>query len=226
MIEATFDLKSFRSVAAQFPKRHAASATAALRSESYRLNLKIQEYAKSQGGGTWKYAPITKYLRKRWGYGRWVATFSRYFVDVGSLSAYAGFMDKNHTGLKTGKNGGQVQRFKPVSDITARKGAKMAAGFTMTITGKQQRSMAARLLNPGGKQFSKMKTLRGATRKWNAIHSAIPRVGVRRVAARPFAGPVLRQEYSRSIRNLQALYNAKFNGGGYSKNWATEWGNQ
>lgn len=225
MIQVTFDLKSFRDVAGQFSKRHAAAMTAALRSESYRLDLKIREYAKSQGGGAWKYAPITKYLRKGPGYGRWVARFSRYFVDVGSLSAYAGFMDKNHTGFKTGKTGGQVQRFKPISRSFTSSAARHAAGFYMTITGKQQRSMAARLLNPGAKHFSKMKTLRGATRKWNAIHSAIPRVGVRRVKARPFVGPVLRQEYSRSVRNLQALYVAKLNGG-YSRDWATEWGNK
>lgn len=226
MIQATFDLKNFRSTAREFSKRHTAAMNAALRSESYRLNLKIQEYAKSQGGGSWKYAPITKLLRKGPGYGKWVARFSRYFVDAESHSAFAGFMDKNHTGLKTGAAGLPVRRFTPISGKFTSSAKRHAAGFHMTITGKQQRKMAARLLNPGAKHFSKLKTLRGATRKWNAIHAMIPRAGVRRVAARPFAGPVLRQEYSRSLRNLQALYAAKFNGAGYSRDWANEWGNK
>jgi hypothetical protein len=226
MIEATVSLKDFRSAAAQFPKRHQAAMTAALRSESYRLNLKIQEYAKSQGGGSWKYAPITKYLRKGQGYGKWVARFSRYFVDVPGLSAYAGFMDKNHTGFKTGKNGQPVQRFKPISRKFGVAAERLSAGFTLAITGKAQRIMAARLLNPNGKQFARVKTLKGAQRKWDAIHRAIPRVGVRRVKARPFVGPVLQQERGRAIRNLQTLYTTKFNEGRYSKTWMTDWGNK
>jgi len=226
MIQSTVDLKDFRSTAAQFTKRHTAAMTAALRSESYRLNLKIQEYAKSQGGGSWKYAPITKYLRKGQGYGKWVARFSRYFVDVPDLAAYAGFMDKNHTGLKTGIKGGQVQRFQPISRQFTGAAARHAAGFFLTITGKQQRGMASRLLNPGAKHFSKLKTLKGAQRKWDAIHRAIPRVGVRRVKARPFVGPVLQQERARAIRNLQTLYTTKLNEGRYSKTWMTDWGNK
>ncbi|MFA7347260.1 MAG: hypothetical protein WCZ86_05830 [Desulfurivibrionaceae bacterium] len=194
--------------------------TAALRSESYRLNLKIQEYAKSQGGGKWKYAPITKYLRKGQGYGRWVARFSRYYVDKDNFAAYAGLIDKQAGQTNTS------MRFTPISRSFASSARMLSAGFYLVITVKQQRKMAARLLNPGAKHFSKMKTLRGATRKWNAIHAAIPRVGVRRVAARPFVGPVLQQEYSRSVRNLWRLYSLKFNERGYSKTWMTEWGNQ
>lgn len=220
MIEVQFDKTDMRRMLADFPKRHAAAMSAALKSESYRLNQKIQDYAKSQGGGSWnKYAPITKLLRKGPGYGRWVARFSRYFVDMANLTAFAGLIDKQAGQTNTS------MRFTPISGSFASSAKKLSAGFNLTITGKQQRSMAARLLNPGAKHFSKLKTLRGATRKWNAIHAAIPRVGVRRVAARPFAGPVLQQEYSRSVRNLQALYAAKFNGARYSKDWAKDWGN-
>lgn len=220
MIQATFDLKNFRSTAREFSKRHTAAMNAALRSESYRLNLKIQEYAKSQGGGSWKYAPITKLLRKGPGYGKWVARFSRYFVDTESHSAFAGLIDK-----QPGQTN-RSMRFTPISRTFALSAKRLSAGFTMVIGKKEQRGIAKRLTNPTGKALRGIKTGRGYERKLVKLTGIMPRIGVRRVAARPFAGPVLRQEYSRSLRNLQALYAAKFNGAGYSRDWANEWGNK
>lgn len=221
MIEMKIDTTAVQRLAIDFPSRHAAAMTTALRSESYRLNQQIRDYARSQGGGRWRYAPITKYLRKGRGYGQWLARFVRYYVDpkaAGGPVAYAGLLDKRDIAA-----GGA--RFTPISGSFAGSARRHAAGFAMYISGHQQRRMAARLLAPAARHFSKMKTLRGAQRKWSAIHSAIPKAGWRRVPARPFAEPVLRMERNRSVRNISALYAAKFNGHGYSKDWAREWGN-
>ena len=229
MISVDFDRRLFNDYMARFPRRHAEAMNAALRSESYRLNQAIRQYARSQGQGTWRYAPITKYLRKGQGYGAWVARFTRYFVDTETHTAFAGFMGKKQTGWRQGLGSASskmVRRFSPISGQFAASAARLSAGYTMFISGKQQRRMAARLLNPGAKPFRRVKTLKGATRKWNALHQAIPRAGFHRVPARPFAGPVLQQERDRSIRNLQALYLTKLGGARYSTNWASEWGNR
>ena len=220
MIQVQFDKTGMRRIQADFPKRHVAAMGAALKSESYRLNQKIEEYAKSQGGGSWnKYAPITKLLRKGPGYGKWVARFSRYFVDTANLTAFAGLIDK-----QPGQTN-RSMRFTPISRSFASSAKRLSAGFTMVIGKKEQRGIAKQLTSPTGKGLRNIKTERGYERKLVKLTGLIPRLGVRRVAGRPFAGPVLQQEYSRSVRNIKALYAAKFNGSGYSKNWMTEWGN-
>lgn len=217
MMQVQFDKTGLRRMRADFPQRHAAAQGAALKSESYRLNLKIQEYAKGQA---WKYAPITKLLRKWQGYGRWFAKFSRYYVDLANLTAFAGLIDKQPGQTNTS------MRFTPISRSFASSARRLSAGFNMVIGKKEQRGIAKRLTNPTGKALRGIKTERGYERKLVKLTGMIPRLGVRRVAARPVAGPVLQQEYSRTVRNLQALYAAKFNGFGYSKNWAIEWGNK
>lgn len=219
MIEVQFDKTDMRRMLADFPKRHAATMSAALKSESYRLNLKIQDYAKSQGQGSWKYAPITKFLRKGRGYGDWVKRFSRYYVDMPNLSAYAGMIDKQPGQTNTS------MRFTPISRSFASSARRHAAGFKLVIGRKEQRGIAKQLTNPKGKALRGIKTAAGYERKLVKLTGLMPRTGVRRVAARPFAEPVLRQEYSRSVRNLQALYAAKFNGAGYAKDWMKDWGN-
>lgn len=220
MIEVRIDQSGLRRMQADFPQRHKAAQGSALKSESYRLNLKIQEYARSQGGGSWKYAPITKLLRKGPGYGKWVARFSRYYVDLANMSAFAGLIDKQPGQTNTS------MRFTPISRSFASSARRLSAGFNMVIGKKEQRGIAKRLTNPTGKALRGIKTERGYERKLVKLTGLMPRIGVRRVAARPFAEVVMRQEYSRSIRNVRALYAAKFNGVGYSKNWAAEWGNQ
>lgn len=213
MLQINFDRTQFDAYAARFPKRHCAAMTAALRSESFRLNKRIQDYARSRGGGTWKFAPITKHLRKGRGYSAWVSRFSRYHVDPVNLTGYAGLLGK----LPGAK-------FSPISRSFVASAARHTKGFTMHISGRQQRRMAKKLLNPV--RFSGFKTLKGAQRKWDSIHSAIPKAGFHRVPARPFAGPVFRQEKSRTIRNLQVLYLTKLGGGRYAKTWMSDWGNE
>lgn len=220
MIHVDIDYTAVRRLMADFPKRHKAAMGAALKSESYRLNLKIQEYAKSQGSGSWKYAPITKFLRKGQGYGRWVARYSRYYVDLANLTAFAGLIDKQPGQTNTS------MRFTPISKSFASSAKRLSAGVYMVIGKKEQRGIAKQLTNPTGKALRGIKTERGYERKLVKLTGLMPRVGVRRVKARPFASVVLAQEQSRSVRNVLALYAAKFNGAGYSKNWATEWGNQ
>lgn len=220
MIQVHIDHTGLRRMQADFPKRHKAAQGAALKSEAYRLNLKIQEYAKSQGGGSWKYAPITKLLRKGQGYGKWVARFSRYYVDMANLSAYAGLIDKQPGQTNTS------MRFTPISRSFASSARRLSAGFRMVIGRKEQRGIAKRLTNPTGKGLRGIKTDKGYERKLVKLTGMIPRAGVRRVAARPFASVVLQQERGRSIRNVQTLYAAKFNGAGYSKTWMTDWGNK
>ncbi|MBU2538084.1 MAG: hypothetical protein KKH22_06570 [Proteobacteria bacterium] len=220
MIKVQFDKSGMRRMLADFPKRHAAAMSAALKSESYRLNQQIQKFAKSEGAGSWnKYAPITKPLRKGQGYGKWVARFSRYFVDVANLTAFAGMIDKQPGQTNTS------MRFTPISRSFASSARRLSAGFTMVIGREQQRQIAKRLTSASGRNLRGVKTARGMQSKLIKTTAMIPRIGVRRVAARPFAGPVLQQEHSRSVRNIQALYAAKFNGVGYSRNWAKEWGN-
>ncbi len=220
MFEVKVDQNGLRRMRADFPQRHQAAQLAALRSESYRLNLAIQEYARSQGDGSWRYAPITKFLRKGQGYGKWVAKFSRYYVDMANLTAYAGLIDK-----QPGQNNTSM-RFTPISRSFASSARRLSAGFNMVIGKKEQRGIAKQLTNPTGKALRGVKTARGMESKLVKLTGMIPRIGVRRVAARPFAGVVLQQEYSRSVRNVNALYAAKFNGAGYSKTWMTDWGNQ
>ena len=222
MIDIKLDTSGFDKLRADFPKRHAAALTSALRSESYRLNQKIRDYARSQGEGQWKYAPITKYLRKGRGYGAWLARFARYYVDdkaSGGPRAYAGLIDKRSLGSG-------AARFKPISSSFATAARRQASGFSLYISGRGQRRMASRLLNPNAGHFTKMKTAKGAQRKWDAIHAAIPRVGWRMVKARPFIEPVLQAEQDHIGRNINALYAAKFNGNGFSRDWAAEWGNE
>jgi hypothetical protein len=214
MLALDFDHKEFDTFAARLPKRHADAMNAALRSESYRLKQAIQAYAKSNGAGSWTYAPVTKYLRKGRGYGPWVAKFNRYHVDRANLTAYAGFLGK----LPDAK-------FAPISRSFCASAAKHATGFTMFISGHAQRRIAKKLLNPDSPLYSRFTNLNRAQKKWNSIHAAIPRAGWRRVKARPWAGPVFRQEKSRTIRNLQVLYLTKIGGGRYEKTWMTDWGN-
>ena len=221
MIEVKIDKTAIRSLAIDFSKQQTAAMTSALRSESYRLNQQIREYARSQGNGKWRYAPITKYLRKGRGYGQWLAKFVRYYVNpqaAGGQVAYAGLLDKRDI-----MAGGA--RFTPISSSFAGSAHRHATGFRMYISGRQQRRMAARLLAPTARHFTKMKTLRGAQRKYDAIHAAIPKAGWRRVAARPFIEPVVRAERDRSVRNITALYLTKMAGARYGKDWAREWGN-
>lgn len=228
MLKVDFLKGDYARFATMFPERNKAAFKAALRSESFRLNQKIQEYAKSGGGGTWKFSPITKYLRKGRGYGDWVARFSRYFVDDEGLVGAAGFLGKDSTGWRpsTKRPGHMARNFKPISNRFVGAAARHSAGFFMVIGRHEQRGIAKRLTGSGSKALRGVKTARGMERKLVSLTGLMPRIGVRRVAARPFAGPVYRAERERTIRNVQALYLTKIAGGRYSKGWAAEWGNE
>ncbi len=218
MIDMVIDKSGLAQLAARFPKAHKVALVAALRSESYRLAGLIKDYGRSQGEGKWSYAPVTKYLRKSGGYGRWLARYTRYFVDDENLTAWAGMISRQVGGKKDLK-------FEPISRGFAASAVRLSSGFYLTISGRQQRAIAKRLLRPDSRQFSRFKTAAGAQRRWNTLAGVIPRAGVRRVAARPFVEPVLQRERQRSLRNVQALYLTRIMGGRWKSSWARDWGN-
>lgn len=220
MIDVNVDIKELQTLSAGFPKKHAYAMRSALRSESYRLNLKIRDYAKSQGGGRWKFTPITKALRKGRGYGEWISRFVRYHVDADHFTAYAGMISRQDLNVMSGKD----MRFQPISRQFAASAGMLAQGYTKRITRKQQKSIAKQLLNPTGRHFGRLKTLKGMQRKYDRLHALIPKIGNHYVRPRPFIEPIMEREAMRSIRNMKILYVQKL-AGGYSKTWANDWGN-
>ena len=208
--------KSFDILARRITPFHKKAMVAALRAEGYRLNMRgIKPYARSWGRGSWKpVSPVTPLLRKGRGYGPWVARFSRYYVDAERLTAHVGLLGKLPNA-----------RFKPISKGFIASAKRHASGHSIFITGKAQRYMAKKVLDPGAKHFSRLKTAKGAFNKWNRLHKAIPRAGLHRVKPRPFAEPVLAEQRQRSIRNITRLYATKINGLRFDRDWAKTWGN-
>ena len=167
----------FDAVAKRAVPFHKKAMVAALRSEAYRLNTYgIRPYARSWGRGSWKpFSPITPLLRKGRGYGPWVAQFSRYHVDEENLYARIGILGQQVgvSRYRTKPTAG-AQRFRPISQGFVASAKRHVSGHAVRVTGKAQRWMAKKILNPTASHFSKYKTVRGASNRYNVLHQAIP----------------------------------------------------
>ncbi len=211
-IKVSIDKDQLSAQMTMMATNHQKALASALRSESHRILQCVKDYARDNGGGAWgPFAPITLATRKGSGYGAWIARWARYYVDPDNLTARIGILGKLPNA-----------RFAPISREFIASAERLVDGYEINFTLQMQRRMAKHLMEMMGSAKSKRSK---AYKRGKLGIANLPRVGIHRVKARPFAEPVMEMEQGRTRRNIKALYMTKMAGKRWASTWAEDWGN-